>query len=373
MNFDTLALWSTHFKDENAGAVAPPIYLTTTYEKAADGSLPHGFLYSRMNNPNREAVEKSLAALEGGALGMAFASGQAAAMVLFQALRPGDHVIVADDAYYGTPALLEEVFGPWGLLFDRVDLTNSDNLKAALRSTTRLVWVETPSNPLLKVTDLRAVTELAKSVGAATVCDNTWATPFLQKPLALGCDVVMHSTTKYFGGHSDVLSGALIFKEETELAQRVKRLQVLGGAVPSPFECWLVLRGIKTLATRVRAQTASAAQLARFLTEHPAVEAVHYPGLPTHPQHEIAKAQMTDFGAMLSVQVRGGAVEALAVAGRLKLVTHATSLGGVESLIEHRASVEGPNSTTPPNLLRVSVGLEAVEDLIEDFKEALQP
>jgi len=373
MNIETLALLSTHFADQNAGAVAPPIYLSTTYEKAADGSLPHGYLYARMNNPNREALEKSLAALEGGTLALAFASGQAAAMTLFQALRPGDHVVVTQDAYYGTPALLEEVFSLWGLQYSRVDMADLAAVKAALRPETRLVWTETPSNPLLRITDLAAVSALAHEVGALCVCDNTWATPILLKPLELGCDIVLHSTTKYFGGHSDVLGGALVFRDETsELAQRVRRLQTLGGAIPSPFECWLVVRGIKTLATRVRAQTASAARLARFLAEHPAVEAVHYPGLESHPGHAIARAQMQDFGAMLSVQVRGGAAEALALAGRLKLVTHATSLGGVESLVEHRASVEGPNSTTPPNLLRVSVGLENVEDLEADFAQGLK-
>jgi len=371
MHPETLAIRSNHFNDQNAGAVTPPIYLSTTFERSADGSYPHGYVYTRTDNPNRQMIEQSIAQLEGAGLAFAFSSGQAAVVTLLMALRPGDHVVLAQDTYHGTPALLEEVFHPWGLTYTRVDMSNLEVVKKSIHDNTRLVWLETPSNPLLKITDIKAVAELAHAGGALCVCDNTWATPILQRPLELGCDLVMHSTTKYFGGHSDVLGGALVFKEEHEIAHRVRRLQALGGAVPSPFDCWLISRGIKTLATRIRTQSASAGLIAQFLATHPAVEAVHYPGLESHPGHPIARHQMSLFGAMLSVQVKGGPEEALAVTGRVQLFIPATSLGGVESLIEHRASVEGPSSTTPPNLLRISIGLEHPDDLIADLAQAL--
>ena len=371
MHFDTLALQATHQPDPATGAVIPPIYLSTTFARNEAYALSGPYLYSRANNPNREALEKALAALDGGAVAMAFGSGQAAAMTLFQALRPGDHVVIAADAYYGTPALLEQVFHPWGLTYTKVDMTDLADVRRAIHENTRVVWTETPSNPMLRITDLQAVADLAHSVGAICICDNTWATPVLQQPLALGCDVVMHSTTKYLSGHSDVLGGALIFRQDDELAQRVRLLQSLSGAVPAPFDCWLVMRGIKTLAVRIRAQTETAGQVARFLQTHPQVEAVHYPGLENHPSFALANRQMQSPGAMLSVQIKGGAPEALRFAGKLTLFARATSLGGVESLIEHRASVEGPNTATPVNLLRVSIGLEHADDLIADLAQAL--
>lgn len=372
MKPETVALLSTHYYDRNAGAVASPIYLSTTYERDADGSFKHGYLYTRNTNPNRDQLERSLTALEGGFAATAFASGQAATMNLFLALAPGDHVIVSTDAYYGTPALLEELMHPWGLTYSRVDMTDLAQVRAALHENTRVVWVETPSNPLLKIVDIQAVAEIAHAGGAICVCDNTWASPVLQCPFSLGCDVVMHSTTKYLSGHSDVLGGALVFKEDGPLYQRVRRLQSVGGAVPSPFDCYLTLRGIKTLTSRVRTQTETAGKVAQFLAEHPNVEVVHYPGLPSHPGHEIASKQMSAFGAMLSIQVRGGAEEAMRVAAKVQIFTRATSMGAVESLIEHRASVEGPNTTTPPNLLRLSIGLEHADDLIFDLKRALE-
>ena len=371
MQPETLAIYQSRMADANAGAVVPPLFLSTTFERDADGSFPHGHIYGRASNPNRDALEATLAHLEGGFAGLAFSSGQAATMTLLLALRPGDHVVIGDDAYYGTPSLLEELFHPWGLTYTRTDFTNLDDVRASIHENTRLIWIETPSNPLLKIADIQAIAALAHQAGAWCVCDNTWATPILQRPLDLGCDVVMHSTSKYIGGHSDVLSGALIFKEDGDFYQRVRRLQTLGGAIAAPFDCWMLSRGIKTLTTRVRAQSATALQLAQFLSQHPAVEAVHYPGLESHPGHAIAQKQMSLFGAMLSVQIRGEADAAIAFAGRLQLITRATSLGGVESLIEHRASVEGPNTTTPPNLLRISVGLEHVDDLIDDLKQAL--
>ncbi|GAB3574675.1 cystathionine gamma-synthase [Spirosoma luteolum] len=371
MHFDTLALRATHQPDPTTGAVVPPLQLATTFARDEANELPGPYLYTRPNNPNRDALEQALATLEGGAVGMAFASGQAATMTLFQALSPGDHVLVATDAYYGTPALLEQVFHPWGLTYTRVRMDDLDAVERSLHANTRLVWCETPSNPMLTITDLLTVTRLAHDVGALCVCDNTWATPVLQRPLDLNCDIVMHSTSKYLSGHSDVLGGALVFKRNDAFAQRVRALQSLSGAVPSPFDCWLVSRGLKTLGVRMRAQMATARLVADFLDGHPLVEQVHYPGLPNHPDRALIAQQMNGPGAMLSVQVTGGAAEALRFIGRLKLFTRATSLGGVESLIEHRASVEGPTSTTPANLLRVSIGLEHAEDLIADLDQAL--
>ncbi|MGM9509872.1 trans-sulfuration enzyme family protein [Larkinella sp. GY13] len=371
MHPETLAIYQSRMADANAGAVVPPISLSTTFEREADGSFPHGHIYSRASNPNRDLLETALAQLEGGYAGLAFSSGQAATMTLLLALRPGDHVILGDDAYHGTPALLEELFHPWGLTYTRVDFTDLETIRSSIHENTSLIWIETPSNPLLKIADIQAIADLAHQAGAWCACDNTWATPILQRPLDLGCDVVMHSTTKYIGGHSDVLSGALIFREDGDFYQRVRRYQTLGGAVAAPFDCWMLLRGIKTLTTRVKAQSATALQLAQFLHQHPAVEAVHYPGLESHPGHAIAQKQMTRFGAMLSVQIKGGSDAAMTVAGRVQLFTRATSLGGIESLIEHRASVEGPNTTTPQNLLRISVGLEHADDLIADLEQAL--
>ncbi|WP_020598482.1 trans-sulfuration enzyme family protein [Spirosoma panaciterrae] len=371
MHFDTLALRATHQPDSVTGVVVPPIHLSTTYARNEANELPANYIYTRPNNPTREALENALATLEGGSVGMAFGSGQAATMTLFQALSPGDHVLLSTDAYYGTPALLEQVFHPWGLTYTRVDMRDLESVRAWIHQNTRLVWCETPSNPMLDIADLQAISQLAHEAGAICVCDNTWATPVLQRPFEQGCDVVMHSTTKYLSGHSDVLGGALIFKENNEFTQRVRLLQGLSGAVPSPFDCWLVSRGIKTLGVRVRAQSATAQQIAEFLATHPAVEKVHYPGLATHPQRAVIQQQMKGYGAMLSVQVKGGAEEALRFIGKLHLFTRATSLGGVESLIEHRATAEGPNSITPKNLLRISVGLEHADDLIADLEQAL--
>ena len=372
MHFDTLALRATHQPDPITGAVMPPIHLSTTFGRNEANELPGDYLYARHKNPNREGLEHALATLEGGAVGMAFGSGQAATMTLFQALRPGDHVLLSTDAYYGTPALLEQVFHPWGLTYSRVDMTDLNAVESSIHENTRVVWCETPSNPMLTITDLLTVSRLAHDVGALCVCDNTWATPVLQRPLDLNCDVVMHSTTKYISGHSDVLGGALIFKRNDAFAERVRALQGLSGAVPSPFDCWLISRGIKTLGVRVRAQMATAQAIANFLSGHPAVEKVHFPGLANHPDRALIQQQMNGPGAMLSVQVVGSSAEALRFIGKLKLFTRATSLGGVESLIEHRASVEGPISATPQNLLRVSIGLEHAEDLIADLAQALE-
>jgi cystathionine gamma-synthase len=371
MHPDTVAIHGAHGPDASTGAVAPPIHLSTTFERAADGSLPHGYSYARDANPNRVALERVLAALEGGAAAAAFASGQAATMAVFQALAPGDHVVLPASVYYGTRRLMDEVFARWGLTSTSVDMRDPANVADALRAETRLVWVETPSNPLLAVTDIARVAELAHSAAARCVVDNTWATPFGQRPLQLGADAVMHSTTKYLGGHGDVMGGALVTRVEDEFFARIRTMQTAGGAIAAPFDCWLVVRGIKTLSHRVRAHSANAMAAARFLEAHPAVAVVHYPGLPSHPGHAVASRQMTAFGGMVSVQVRGGRAEALAVAARVRLFTRATSLGGPESLVEHRASVESPGSGTPDNLLRLSIGLEHVDDIVADLAGAL--
>lgn len=369
---ETLAVHAGHSADSATGAVNPPIYLSTTFARDADGNLPHGFLYARSDNPTRRELERALAALEGGETALAFASGMAATAAVFQSMLPGEHVIAPQDAYYGTARLLHEVMAGWGLASTLVDMTDLHAVAAAVTPATRLVWIETPSNPSLAVTDVPRVAEIAHAAGARCVCDNTWATPVLQRPLALGCDLVMHSTTKYLGGHSDLTGGALVLPADDEWAARLRTLQTLGGAVPSAFDCWLLMRGIRSLPWRMRGHCANAESVAAFLAGHDAVEAVHYPGLGSDPGHGIAKRQMTAFGGMVSVEVRGGAEAALGVVRRVALFTRATSLGGTESLIEHRASVEGPESRTPPGLLRLSIGLEHADDLIEDLDQALR-
>ena len=371
MRFETLAVHAGHTPDATTGAVSPPIYLSTTFERAADGSFPGGFVYIRDANPNRRMLEECLAALEGGTAAAAFASGMAATHAILQALSPGDRVIAPDDAYYGTPKLLREVFTRCGLVHEPVDLTDLGAVRLALEKPARLVWIETPSNPLLRIIDLAAVAELAHRAGALVACDNTWASPALMRPLALGADLVMHSTTKYLGGHSDVQGGALVARSDDEYFGRVRLAQTLAGGVPSPFDCWLVLRGARSLSCRIHTHCEHAAAVARFLAGHPGVSAVHYPGLPSHPGHDVAARQMSGFGGMLSFEVPGGRAAALGVAARLRIVTRATSLGGAESLIEHRASVEGPHTRAPEGLLRMSVGLEHPDDIVADLDQAL--
>lgn len=371
MHFETLAVHAGMSIDAETRAVALPIHLTTTFERAEDGSFPGGFNYTRSGNPTRQALEQALQQLEGGAAAAAFSSGTAATAAIFQTLDPGDHVIAPEDAYYGTPAMLMDHFTRWKLDTTFVDTTDLQAVERALRPATRLIWVETPSNPRLKVTDIAAIVEIARRAGARVVVDNTWATPVLQRPLELGADFVMHSTTKYLGGHGDVLGGAVVARAEDEMFGRLRSVQVSIGAVPSPFDCWLVLRGIRTLPYRMRGHCANARALAAYLAAHPRVAHVYFPGLPTDPGYAVAARQMRDFGGMLSIDVRGGRAEAFALANRLKLVTRATSLGGPESLIEHRASVEGAITRAPESLLRVSVGLEHADDLIADFAQAL--
>jgi cystathionine gamma-synthase len=371
MRIETLAVRAGHTVDPSTGAVTPPIHLSTTFERERDGSYRQGHIYGRTSNPGRHSLEIALAELEGGSSAIAFASGLAATHAVFQVLQPGDHVIAPEDAYYGTLRLLREVFGPWGLETDACDMSDLDAVERLLRPNTKVLWVETPSNPLLRIVNIAELAALAHGVGARCVVDNTWATPVLQRPLALGADLVMHSTTKYLGGHSDLIGGALVARADDDFAQRLRSLQGLGGAIPSPFDCWLLMRGIRSLPWRMRGHCANAAAVATFLAAHERIEAVHYPGLASHPGHDIAARQMSDFGGMLSIQVRGGEQAALDLTNRLTLFTRATSLGGPESLIEHRASVEGPTTISPRNLLRVSVGLEHADDLIEDLARGL--
>lgn len=376
MNIETIAVHAGKGIDPTTGAVMPPIHLSTTFERAADGSYPSGFSYIRADNPNRRALEEALVALEGGVAAATFGSGMAAIMAVFQALQSGDHVLIPDDIYFGTGKLVRELFGPWGLHHTAVDMTDLAAVQAAVRPTTKLIWIETPSNPLLKITDVTAVADLAHAAGAICACDSTWPTPMLQRTLALGADLAIHATTKYLGGHSDVLGGAVITSTEDAFWNRLLLVQRTGGAVPSPFDCWLTLRGIRTLPYRMRGHCENARKVAHFLAGHPAVAVVHYPGLASHPGHAIAAKQMSDFGGMLSFQVcpdklHTGMENALRVANGTKIFTQATSLGGVESLIEHRFSVEGPNTKTPDNLLRLSVGLEHPDDLIADLEQAL--
>ena len=371
MKFETKAIHIGHEVDPLTGAIAAPLYLSTTFEREADGSYPRGHIYSRLSNPNRDALERSLAVLESGEGAIAFASGLAAITNVFQALLPGDHVIASQDLYHGTTHILKNIFEPWGLQVSFVDVTDASQLEEAIQDNTKMIFVETPSNPLLKITDIAVVAAIAHRVGALCVCDNTWATPLLQRPLELGADLVVHSTTKYFGGHSDVLGGAVITKEKDAFFDRIRMLQQIGGAVPAPFDCWLVLRGIQTLSCRMKNHSENAFAIAKFLKKHPHVEQVYYPGLADHPGHDIVLKQMSQFGGMLSFQIRGDKEEALAFTGRLKIIRRATSLGGVESLIEHRASIEGPQSKTPDNLLRFSVGLENLDDLLTDLDNAL--
>ena len=368
---ETLAVHGAHGADSATGAVAPPIYLSTTFERAPDGSLPHGYLYGRDANPNRAALERVLAALEGGAIAAAFSSGQAATMAVFQSLASGDHVVLPLSVYYGTRKLMDTVFARWGLTSTAVEMRDADAVEGAIRPTTRLVWVETPSNPLLAVADIERIAAIARAHGTRCAVDNTWATPIAQQPIAVGADLVMHSTTKYLGGHGDTMGGAIVAREGDEWFERVRAVQTAGGGIASPFDSWLVVRGIKTLPHRMRAHTANATAVARFLADHPNVEAVHYPGLASHPGHDIAARQMSMFGGMVSVQVRGGRDASLRVKSRLTVFTRATSLGGPESLVEHRASVESPGSGTPDNLLRLSIGLEHADDLIADLDQAL--
>ncbi len=372
MNIETIAVHSGHSFDPATGAITPPIQMSTTFKRASDGTYPQGFVYGRSDNPTRSLLEECVRSLEGGAAAAAFSSGMAAIMSVFQALSAGDHVIAPQDVYHGTARLLRERLARWNLSTSFVDMTDIDEVQSAMKPSTKLVLVETPSNPMLKITDIAMVADAAHQRGVKCVCDNTWASPVLQRCFDFGADLVVHSTTKYLGGHGDVTGGMVVSARDDDLFREIRGIQQDGGAVPSPFDCWLVLRGIRTLPLRMRAHSENAAKVAEFLDEHPSVSEVFYPGLEGHPGHGIARRQMALFGGMLSFRVRGGSEEAFGVAARTSLFTRATSLGSYESLIEHRASIEGPESRTPDDLLRVSVGLENAADLISDLEQALR-
>ena len=371
MRIETLAVHSGRHVDPATGAVTPPIHMSTTFERGADGSYPQGYVYGRSDNPTRSLLEECIRDLEGGTAAAAFPSGVAAIAAVFQSLAPGDHIVAPQDIYHGTALLLRERLVRWGLKASFVDMTAIDRVREAITPATRLILVETPSNPLLKITDIAAVAQVARQQGIVCVCDNTWATPVLQRCLELGADMAVHSTTKYLGGHGDVTGGVVVSGGNNAMFEEIRAIQQSGGAVPSPFDCWLILRGIRTLPYRMRAHSENAAKVAAFLNGHPQVSQVFYPGLRGHVGHDVARGQMSMFGGMLSFRVRGGEEAAFRVAARTSLFTRATSLGSYESLIEHRASIEDPGSSTPADLLRVSVGLENAEDLVLDLEQAL--
>ena len=371
LRIESLAVHAGAEPDAATGAVAPPLHLSTTFRRGPAGERVAGFEYARESNPTQSRLEAALAALEGGAAALAFASGMAAADALLSSLPSGSHVLIPQDVYHGVRVLAGDFLARLGIRAQAIDVTNPAAVAAALTPATCCIWLETPSNPLLHITDIAAIAEIAHRAAAIVAVDSTFATPCLQQPLGLGADVVMHSTTKYFGGHSDVMGGALVFARRDALHDAVEHTRHIRGAVMAPFNAWLTLRGLRSLPARMAWHCRNARAVAEFLAAHPRVDAVHWPGLPSHPNHAVAARQMRDFGGMLSVQIRGGRDAALAVAGKVQMFTNATSLGGCESLIEHRASVEGANPVSPQNLLRLSVGLEHADDLIADLAQAL--
>jgi cystathionine gamma-synthase len=374
MHFETKATHAGANPDDATSSIAPPIHLSTTFQRAADSSPLHGYSYVREANPTQSRLEEALAAIESGSHALAFGSGIGAASAILQTLDPGAHVLLPDDCYYAMRVIARDFFPKWQLTHDLVPMEDLGAVQRAIKPATRLLWAESPSNPLMKVCDLAALAKLAHDHGALFAVDGTFATPALQRPIEFGADLVLHSTTKYLGGHSDVAGGAVIFGGTGALAchEQVTHVRSTLGATASPFNSWLVLRGIRTLAARMRVHSENAMRVAQFLATHPRIEAVHYPGLPSHPGHDVAKRQMSAFSGMLSFRVREGREAAIAVVSKTRIFISATSLGGTESLIEHRASSEGPATTTPENLLRLSVGLEHPDDLVEDLEQALR-
>lgn len=374
--FETRAIHAGQEPDPVTGAVIPPIYQTSTFKQDGVGGLREGYEYSRSANPTRAALEENLASIESGKFGFAFASGLAAEDTLLRAvLRPGDHIVIPNDAYGGTFRLIARVLKEWGVSFSTAPVHNLDAIEKAITKETKLIWTETPTNPLLNVADIKAISDLAHSHSALLVVDNTFASPYLQQPLTLGADVVLHSTTKYLGGHSDVIGGALVMNKK-ELAEKVKFHQNAMGAIAGPFDSWLVVRGIKTLGVRMDRHSSNAKAIADFLVSHAKVTEVFWPGLESHPQHAVAKRQMRDFGGMVSFRVKGGEAQALDVCNKTTIFTLAESLGGVESLIEHpgrmtHASAAGSPLEVPADLVRLSVGIETIDDLLKDLEQAL--
>ncbi|MCF3965003.1 cystathionine gamma-synthase [Streptomyces fuscigenes] len=377
LHFETRAIHAGNTADPATGAVVPPIYQVSTYKQDGVGGLRGGYEYSRSANPTRSALEENLAALEGGTRGLAFASGLAAEDCLLRTLLvPGDHVVIPNDAYGGTFRLFAKVASRWGVEWSVADSSDPEAVRAALTPRTKIIWVETPSNPLLGISDISGLAGVARSAGVKLVVDNTFASPYLQQPLALGADVVVHSTTKYMGGHSDVVGGALIVSDAA-LGDELAFHQNAMGAIAGPFDAWLVLRGVKTLAVRMDRHCENATRIAEMLTRHPRVSQVLYPGLAEHPGHEVAAKQMKAFGGMVSFRVADGEAAAVAVCDRARLFTLGESLGGVESLIEHpgrmtHASAAGSPLEVPNDLVRLSVGIESGDDLLEDLKQALE-
>ena len=374
--FATTAIHAGYRPDPATGAVNVPIYASSTFAQDGVGNLRGGYEYARTGNPTRAALEAVLAAVEQGRFGRAFASGMAASDCALRALlRPGDHLVIPDDAYGGTFRLIDKVFREWGVAHTAVALSDLDALRSAITPQTRLIWVETPTNPMLSIADISAIAEIGQKAGAKILVDNTFASPALQQPLTLGADIVLHSTTKYIGGHSDLLGGALV-TDDAELDEKFGFLQNAAGAVPGPFDAYQTMRGIKTLEVRMQRHTDNATSVAEFLSEHSSVSRVLYPGLPDHPGHDIAKRQMRGFGGMVSVQMRGGAEAARRLCSRTEIFILAESLGGVESLIEHpgamtHASTAGSQLEVPDDLVRLSVGIEDPADLLADLREAL--
>ena len=373
LHIQTIAVHAGYNSESREGDIMQPIHLSTTFERKEDGNL-NEFIYTRSSNPNRETVEKKIAAIEGGSEAFAFSSGMAAINALFEnILQPGSHLIIPDDCYHGTRNLVDKFFRRWQVNFSEVNMTDINNVAAAINANTKLIWMETPSNPQLKISDIAALVGMAKQHKIAIACDNTFATSLLQKPLDMGADFVMHSSTKFFSGHSDVLGGVIVIKEKTDISERLREYQQIAGAVPSPFDCWLLNRSLSTFPIRVPLQCSNAMALAQYFSTHPKIEQVFYPGLPSHTNHAIAAKQMQGgFGSILSILVKADKQDALRFAGKLKIFKHATSLGGVESLVEHRRTAEGAHPISPDNLLRVSVGIEYIDDLLNDVKNALQ-
>jgi cystathionine beta-lyase/cystathionine gamma-synthase len=372
--FETRAIHAGQDPDPTTGAINVPIYQTSTYVQDALGKHK-GYEYSRTGNPTRTALEACVASLEEARFGLAFASGMGAETTIMYLFKPGDHVVVSNDVYGGTYRLFQRVLAPYGLAFDFVDMTEPESVRQHIRPQTRLVWIETPSNPLMKLIDIAAVSAIAHESGAKVVADNTFASPYGQRPLSFGADMVVHSSTKYLGGHSDAVGGLIVTNDEQDY-EKLKFLQNAVGAVPGPMDCYLVLRGVKTLGVRMRAHEANALKIARFLEQHSSVDWVRYPGLPSHPQHDLAGRQMRNFGGMISFTVKGGIEEARRIVQGTSLFALAESLGGVESLIEHpgimtHASVSSSPLAVPDNLIRLSVGIEDAEDLIRDLATAM--
>jgi cystathionine gamma-synthase len=373
MHFDTLSVHAGHIEDQ-IGSIMDPIHLTTTFERDEAGNIGgKGYIYTRWDNPNRRGLETKLALLEGGEEAFAFPSGMAAAMAVAQTiLEPESHVIIPDDCYHGIAHLIKSMLPRWKIRHTEVDMTNGQAIERAIEKNTRLIIVETPSNPMLKITDIESVCQIAGARKILVACDNTWTTPLIQRPIELGADLVFHSSTKFFGGHSDVLGGCIIVNKKNELAQRIREYQTVGGSVPSPFDCWLLNRSLSTLSLRLERQIKNAGAIADFLQSQSQIEAVFYPGLVDHPGHGVAKKQMNGlYGSMISVGLKGGEAKAVQFASSMKIFKHATSLGGVESLVEHRRSAEGSAPKSPANLLRFSVGIEYVDDLLEDLSLGL--